>query len=75
VWGPLAGYYSRREPTPLDVTPIAADGDGPALPFAFDIAMGVRRDDTALRHALDAIIARRGAEMRQILRTCGVPLR
>jgi mxaJ protein len=75
VWGPLAGYYGQHSPIPLDVTPIAADEDGPALRFAFDIAMGVRRDDTPLRNAVDAIIARRGVEMRHILRRYGVPLR
>ena len=24
VWGPLAGYYAQRQPTPIDVRPIAA---------------------------------------------------
>ena len=43
--------------------------------FTFDIAMGVRRDDTALRAALDGVITRRGDDMRQILRAYGVPLR
>jgi quinoprotein dehydrogenase-associated probable ABC transporter substrate-binding protein len=75
VWGPLAGYYARREPTPMDVTPIAVFGDSAVLPFVFDIAMGVRRDDAALRDALNATIARRAVEIRQILHTYGVPLR
>jgi len=74
VWGPLAGYYAQRESTPIDVRPIAAAGAGPASKFTFDIAMGVRRDDTALRSALDAVIARRGADIRRILREFGVPL-
>jgi quinoprotein dehydrogenase-associated probable ABC transporter substrate-binding protein len=75
VWGPLAGYYARREPMPMDVTPIAAVGDSAVLPFVFDIAMGVRRDDAALRDALNATITRRAVEIRQILHTYGVPLR
>jgi quinoprotein dehydrogenase-associated probable ABC transporter substrate-binding protein len=74
VWGPLAGYYGRREPAPIDVTPVAAPQDSPALPFSFAIAMGVRRDDTALRTALDRVIARRGAAIRRILTSYGVPL-
>jgi len=74
VWGPLAGYYGQLEPTPIDVTPIAVDRDGPST-FAFDIAMGVRREDTGLRNVLDAIIGRRGADIRRILRSYGVPLR
>jgi quinoprotein dehydrogenase-associated probable ABC transporter substrate-binding protein len=75
VWGPLAGFYARRAPTPIDVRPIAAAADTPPLQFTFDIAMGVRRDDVALRAALDGVIARRGAEIQRILRTFGVPLR
>ena len=75
VWGPLAGYYATREPTPLAVTPIATERDGPVSALAFDIAMGVRRDDRALKTALDEVIARRGSTMRQILRSYGVPLR
>jgi mxaJ protein len=75
VWGPLAGYYARREFTPIEVTPISTSLDGSASRFAFDIAMGVRRDDVPLGAALDAIIGRRGEDMRRILRSYGVPLR
>ena len=56
-----------REPTPLDVDADRCRARRPSAAVRFDIAMGVRRDDAALRDALDAIIARRGAEMRQIL--------
>lgn len=75
VWGPLAGYYSRLEPAPLEVTPIAADRDDRALPFAFDIAMGVTHGNDALKRALDGVITRREPEIRHILRGYGVPLR
>jgi quinoprotein dehydrogenase-associated probable ABC transporter substrate-binding protein len=75
MWGPLAGFYARRQPTAIDVVPVSPERDGPMLVFAFDIAMGVRRDDPALRAALDAIIVRRRVEIRQILTSFGVPLR
>jgi mxaJ protein len=75
VWGPLAGYYASREPRPLTVTPMATERDGPVSALAFDIAMGVRRDDRALKTALDDVIGRRGSTIRQILRSYGVPLR
>jgi len=74
VWGPLAGYYARKEPAPLDVVPVTPERDSPSLAFAFDIAMGVRREDAALRDALNATIARRGPEIRRILTSYGVPL-
>ena len=75
VWGPLAGYYAQRESAPIDVRPISQVGGGPLSKFTFDIAMGVRRDDTSLRVSLDAVIARRGDAIRQLLRNYGVPLR
>jgi mxaJ protein len=75
VWGPVAGYFSRREHVAIDVVPVSATADSPAAPFAFDIAMGVRRDDESLRDALDTIIARRRGEIRHILADYGVPLR
>jgi mxaJ protein len=74
MWGPLAGYYGRKEPVPLDVVAVSPQQDGATLPFAFDIAMGVRRDDTVLRDALNAAIVRQGVEIRRILQSYGVPL-
>jgi mxaJ protein len=74
VWGPLAGYYGRREPVAIDVTPVTPERNDRSLQFAFDIAMGVRRGDTALRDAVDNVITRRGTEIRRILTSYGVPL-
>jgi mxaJ protein len=74
VWGPLAGYYARREPVAMDVVRVTPDRDGPALPFRFAIAMGVRHTDRALKTALDGIIARRAVAIRRILTSYGVPL-
>ena len=75
VWGPLAGYYGRLEPTPIDVTPITMKQTSPSSRFSFDIAMGVRRNDRTLREDLNGVIGRREADIRQILRAYGVPLR
>jgi len=74
VWGPVSGYYAQQEPTPIDVKPIAAAEDGNPLRFTFDIAMGVRREDTPLRTALDGVITRSRDDIRRILRAYGVPL-
>jgi mxaJ protein len=75
VWGPLAGYYAQRESTPIDVRQVTAVRSGSASRFTFDIAMGVHRDETTLRAALDAVITHRADAIRQILRAYGVPLR
>lgn len=74
VWGPLAGYYGRREPAAIDITPVSPERQSRSLMFAFDIAMGVRRGDSALRDAVNGVIARRGAAIRRILTSYGVPL-
>ena len=74
VWGPLAGYYAQRESTPIDIRPITQENTIGPNRFAFDIAMGVRADDTRLRTALDTVIAQHGNAIRRILRAYGVPL-
>lgn len=74
VWGPLAGYYAQRESTPMEVRPIGFSPNESPSRFTFDIAMGVRREDVTLRAALDTVIQRRGTDIRQILRSYGVPL-
>jgi quinoprotein dehydrogenase-associated probable ABC transporter substrate-binding protein len=73
VWGPLAGYFAKREPVALDIAPVSPQIDLPFLPFVFDISMGVRRGDDAFRDTLNAIIARRKPEIDSILREYGVP--
>lgn len=73
VWGPLAGYFAKREPVALDIVPVSPQIDLPFLPFVFDISMGVRRGDDAFRDTLNAIISRRKLEIDGILREYGVP--
>jgi mxaJ protein len=73
VWGPLGGYYSRQSTVPLEVTPLPEDPKDSDLPFHFDIAIGVRAHDDALRNALDQELARRRPEIEAILRSFGVP--
>jgi quinoprotein dehydrogenase-associated probable ABC transporter substrate-binding protein len=73
VWGPLAGYFARREPVPLTIVPVSPQIDLPFLPFVYDISMGVRRRDTALRTELETIIERRKPTIDSILDAYGVP--
>jgi len=73
VWGPLAGYFAKREPVALDIVPVSPQIDLPFLPFVFDISMGVRRGEDAFRDTLNVIIARRKPEIDGILREYGVP--
>jgi mxaJ protein len=74
VWGPLAGYFARQSDIALMVTPIENTDEFAPLTFQFDIAMGVRKGDDALRDQLDAFIARDQPVITGILRSYGVPL-
>jgi mxaJ protein len=73
AWGPLAGYFAARARVPLAVTPVSPQIDRPWLPFVFDIAMGVRRGDTALKEELERILVRRRRDIEAILAEYHVP--
>ncbi|MFI4965217.1 MAG: substrate-binding domain-containing protein [Caulobacterales bacterium] len=74
VWGPLAGYFAQRAAHPLRLTPVQPWLDGPQWPMAFDISMGVRRDDAKLRRQLDAELEKRQGDIRTLLHSYGVPI-
>lgn len=74
VWGPLAGYFAGRSPVALTLTPVQPVQDGPQWPMAFDISMGVRKDDAAFRQELNGILDRHRAEIDALLRAYHVPL-
>ncbi|MBP0582572.1 substrate-binding domain-containing protein [Labrys sp. LIt4] len=74
VWGPLAGYFAGQQKVPLRITPVAPAMDGPLLPMTYDISMGVRREDDAMRSEVDAALTRHKAEIDGILARYGVPL-
>lgn len=73
AWGPLAGYVARHSSVPLTLTPVQQPADLRIVPFAYDIAMGVRKTDTTLRDRLDSVIVRRRATIDSILEAYGVP--
>ena len=74
AWGPLAGYFARHSAVPLKLTPICADSVRTALPLTFDISIGVRRNEAALREQLNAELARRHDDIRALLLSYGIPL-
>ena len=73
AWGPLAGYFAKGSRVPLELRPVTPPRDGP-LQYVFDIAMGVRRRDSARVAVLDSEIQRRRPEIERILHDYGVPL-
>lgn len=73
VWGPLAGYFAKREPVPLTLVALPDSDVKSGMPFAFDITMGVRRSDKAFGARIDSLLDRRRADIRNILATFNVP--
>jgi len=73
VWGPQAGYFAALAAPPLELRIVRTSATVATAPFEFDIAMGVRRDDVALRDELDAILERRRDDIDAILAQYSVP--
>jgi mxaJ protein len=73
VWGPLAGYFAARQSTPLVVRPVSPQVDRTGLPFAFDISVGVSRARPRLRDQIDGVLARRRAQIEQLLKRYDIP--
>jgi mxaJ protein len=70
VWGPV-GYFALHQQVPMTIVPIPSKkGD---LPFAFDIAVGVKRGDDALFDRVEQALERKRAEISGILTQYGVP--
>ena len=72
LWGPQAGYFAARAAEPLKVTVAHAPADV-QVAFEFDIAVGVRKGDRALRDQLDAALVHRRSEIDAILAEYRVP--
>jgi mxaJ protein len=72
VWGPAAGYFARRQKVPLALVPVpSGKGD---LPFEFDISMGVKHGNDALRVRLEQVLDAKRSEIAAILNDFSVPL-
>lgn len=71
LWGPVAGFFAADQSVPLKLTPVGSSSSD--LPMAFDIGIGVRREDHDLLHELDAILERRSRDIASLLRRFGIP--
>ena len=73
VWGPVAGYFGARATPALAMQAVEPWLDGPQRPMVFDISMAVRKDDLALRRALDDALQAHRGEVDAILSAYHVP--
>jgi quinoprotein dehydrogenase-associated probable ABC transporter substrate-binding protein len=74
AWGPLAGYFARHSAVPLTVTPISDTAAFKPLLFQYDIAIGVRKGDHALKDRINAVLASDHSEVEHLLADYGVPM-
>lgn len=73
VWGPVAGCFAAKEKPPLVVTAIAGNPEA-RLPMTFDIAIGVRRADKALKVEVDSALSSLAPKIRTILASYSIPV-
>jgi quinoprotein dehydrogenase-associated probable ABC transporter substrate-binding protein len=72
LWGPIAGYYLRRDKLPLTLERLKSQ---PGLPrMEYHIAMGVRANAPEWRRRINDAIRKGQGEITRILRDYGVPL-
>jgi quinoprotein dehydrogenase-associated probable ABC transporter substrate-binding protein len=72
LWGPMAGFYAKKDNPPLHVTPLVNEKTGPQL--VYRIGMGVRRADQNWKRLLNRLIQENQPEINKILFDYGVPL-
>lgn len=74
AWGPLAGFFASRSTAPLRIEPVTPAMDGGVWPMAYDISIGVRRDDPELQRRIDVILEKEKPAIDAILRNYHVPV-
>ncbi len=72
LWGPIVGYYAKRDHLPLKV--VFLNPENSKVRLDYHIAMGIRPSDVAFRRRLNEVIAKDQLQITKILEAYGVPL-
>ena len=72
LWGPIAGYWAKRQSVPLEITPLVGEDKGVRLDFR--ISMGMRRNEPEWKRQINELLAASEDEIQAILMDYGVPL-
>jgi mxaJ protein len=73
VWGPLAGYFAQQSKVRLRLEPVTPQLDDGHWPMAYDISVGVRRDDIALREQIESFLEKGSAAITTLLDAYHIP--
>ena len=74
VWGPLAGYFAKSAPEKLRLEPVTPWLDDAQWPMAYDISVGVQKNNSRLLREIDRVLGQHKAEVDALLTRYGVPL-
>jgi mxaJ protein len=81
LWGPLAGWFVQQAPVSLTMVPIGDTDQFSSrkihfrlIGLQYEIAMGVRAGNAALRQQLDDAITQRQADITALLKSYDVPV-
>jgi quinoprotein dehydrogenase-associated probable ABC transporter substrate-binding protein len=72
VWGPIAGFYAKHEPTPLSVVPL--ESANTPMQMDYRITMGVRHNEPEWKRKINNLIRKHQAEINKVLFDFGVPM-
>lgn len=72
LWGPIAGYFSKKGGEELAVKPLIKESVGPRMTYR--ITMGVRQGDDVWKRQLNQVIAQNQGKIDKVLLDYGVPL-
>jgi quinoprotein dehydrogenase-associated probable ABC transporter substrate-binding protein len=72
LWGPIAGYYVKRDKLPLAVAVLKDEPGAPRMDY--HITMGVRTNEPEWRRLINAAIVKRQPQITKVLEDYGVPL-
>ncbi|EHK56725.1 substrate-binding domain-containing protein [Allomesorhizobium alhagi] len=72
VWGPMAGYYTKKSGADLAIIPLIKEKTGSRMTYR--ITMGVRPSDQEWKRTLNRVIKDNQSEINKILLDFSVPL-
>uniref|UniRef100_Q01R96 Extracellular solute-binding protein, family 3 n=1 Tax=Solibacter usitatus (strain Ellin6076) TaxID=234267 RepID=Q01R96_SOLUE len=72
VWGPFAGYFAKKDSTPLSIKPVSPIRFQ-MIPFTYSIGVAVRKGNDALRSAIQAVLDQECPKLQKLVTEYGVP--
>lgn len=72
LWGPIAGYWARRQPVPIELQPLVSDPRS-GLRFDFMISMGIRHGEPEWKSTLNDALRELQPDIDRILDEYAVP--